>query len=51
MDLETVERLNEAGWVVECESPLEIRHFESDSFATGIAAQFIVEAIKAGEEI
>jgi hypothetical protein len=29
------------GWVVECESPFEIRHEESNSFATGRAADII----------
>lgn len=34
--------LNKLGWVVECESPLEIRH-EDGSFATGQAALIIIE--------
>ena len=35
------ELLEYNGWVVECESPFEIRHEESGSFATGLAAKMI----------
>ena len=34
------------GWVVECESPFEIRHEESGSFATGLAAKMIATQLE-----
>ena len=36
--------LKKNGWVVECESPLEIRHTDG-SFASGIAAQYAIDGI------
>lgn len=30
------------GWVVECVSPLELRHAESCSFASGLAAEMVL---------
>jgi ribA/ribD-fused uncharacterized protein len=39
--------LKEEGWVVECESPFEIRHNESGSFASGHAAYAVIRDIKA----
>jgi hypothetical protein len=38
------------GWTVECESPLEIRHEETESFASGTAAYFVLDAIVSAEE-
>lgn len=38
--------LEKNGWIVECESPFEIRHSETNSFATGIAAELILESLK-----
>jgi hypothetical protein len=38
MDNELVAVLERDGWEVECENPLEIRHAESESFASGWAA-------------
>jgi hypothetical protein len=38
--------LEAAGWVVECESPLEIRHSESNSFATNRAAEDVLQRLK-----
>ena len=35
--------LEKLGWVVECESPYEIRHEESNSFATGWAAEIVID--------
>ncbi len=32
-------------WEVECESPLEIRHTDGGAFASGIAAEYVVEAL------
>lgn len=37
--------LETEGWIVECESPLEIRHKVSNSFSTGIAAELVIESI------
>ena len=42
---EKVKILEGNGWVVECESPFEIRHEESGSFATGQAAQIVAEQL------
>jgi hypothetical protein len=35
--------LESDGWVVECQSPLELRHEETESFASGWAAQLIFD--------
>jgi hypothetical protein len=37
------EILKKAGWEIECISPFEIRHSESGSFATGLAAYAVAE--------
>lgn len=42
MDVDTL--LKTAGWAAECQSPFEIRH-EDGSFATGQAAQFVVQTL------
>ena len=39
--------LESNGWVVECESPLEIRAVSGSSFATGNAAEIVLESLKA----
>lgn len=39
--------LEREGWVVECQSPFEIRHTESGSFASGLAAQLVLQAVRA----
>lgn len=39
--------LNAAGWAVECTSPFEIRHAETGSFASLLAADLVVEALMA----
>jgi hypothetical protein len=38
--------LKNAGWVAECLSPLELRHTESGSFATGLAAKYVLDALR-----
>ena len=43
---EVAEMLDKEGWDLECWSPLEIRHRETGSFATGIAADFIIDHYK-----
>ena len=45
MSEDTDELLELAGWTLECESPLEIRH-EDGSFATGQAAQIVIEFLR-----
>ena len=37
--------LEEFGWVMECESPLEIRH-EGGSFASGYAATLVISQLR-----
>lgn len=37
------------GWLIECESPLEIRHSESGSFATLLAAQYLLRGLAADD--
>jgi hypothetical protein len=37
--------LENEGWIVECESPLEISHEESNSISTGMAAELVIESI------
>ena len=39
------------GWILECESPLEIRHAETGSFATGMAAQMVIDALPAALQL
>ena len=46
MDSKDIKALKNDGWVVECESPLEIRHPETDSFASFYAAQLVLEMVK-----
>lgn len=46
MNQEDIEFLEENGWTVECESPLEIRENESGSFATGYAAKCVLESLR-----
>jgi len=46
-DLKTDDMLlDENGWDLECESPLEIRHRETGSFATFWAAQIVIESLR-----
>lgn len=37
--------LEQNGWTIECESPLEIRSDDGESFARGQAAECIIESI------
>ena len=41
-----IELLEENGWVVECESPFEIRYEDGGAFATGLAAQIVLDDLK-----
>ena len=45
---EDMEVLKKYGWEVECESPFEIRHTETGSFATLVAADLVLMALKEG---
>jgi len=45
---ETITLLEANDWVVESQFPLEIRHKETDSFATKLAAHHVVSVLQAG---
>ncbi len=45
MDTDTERMLADAGWEVECQSPLELRHPDG-SFASGQAAQCVIAALR-----
>lgn len=38
-----VKKIERSGWDIECESPLELRHRDTGSFATGIAATLVID--------
>jgi hypothetical protein len=38
--------LTAAGWLVECESPLEICHEATGSRATGVCAEVMIESLR-----
>lgn len=46
MHKKDIELLKLFGFDVECESPFEIRHNETDSFAEGKAAEMVLEFLK-----
>lgn len=46
MDQRDIDLLEQNGWEVECESPFEIRHEESNSFATNAAAYTVLVNIR-----
>lgn len=46
MIIEDAELLARLGWDIECESPLELRHRETGSFATKIAALLVIQGLK-----
>ena len=43
---EDMELLESNGWVVECESPFEIRYEDGRAFASGYAAQIVLDDLK-----
>lgn len=47
--MKTEQLLAHHGWTLECESPLEIRHESSNSFASGYAAALIVDMLTGPE--
>lgn len=48
---EIIKLLEENDWTVECESPFEIRHNITGDFATGMAAQYVVDGLKPKRKI
>ncbi len=50
MKQQDIEFLEENGWIVECESPLEIRDQETGSFATGYAAKCVLASLREEEK-
>ena len=38
--------LEDNGWIVECESPFEISHSKTESFAKNCAAQLVLDSLK-----
>lgn len=46
MNQKDIDFLEAKGWIVECESPLEIRDNETGSFATGYAAKCVLESLR-----
>lgn len=46
MDKKLEQELEKHGWIVECESPLELRHTETASFASNWAAVAVLEQFK-----
>ena len=51
MDITDKCLLESDGWEVVCESPLEIYHKDSNSSATGIAVQYVIDGRKLEAEI
>lgn len=45
MSEEYIKALEEIGWIIECQSPLEIRHVTDGSFITGNAAKSFLQAL------
>ena len=46
MNEEDIKLLEENGWDVECWSPFEIRFKDGGAFATGLAAQIVLDDLK-----
>ena len=46
MNPEDEKLLEENGWFVECESPFEIRYKDGGAFASGLAAQIVLDDLK-----
>jgi hypothetical protein len=43
---EDIKLLEANGWIVECQSPFEIRNAEMESFATGYAAELVLKSLQ-----
>jgi hypothetical protein len=46
MNEDNIKLLEENGWVVECESPFEIRYEDGGAFASGCAADIVLYDLK-----
>ena len=46
MDEETINLLKENGWIVVCHSPFEIEYEDGGAFASGYAAQIILDSCR-----
>lgn len=46
MNEEDIKLLENDDWVVVCESPFEIRHKDGGAFASGCAAQIVLDDLK-----
>jgi len=46
MNEEDIKLLEDNGWDVECHSPFEIRFQDGGAFATGLAAQIVLDDLK-----
>ena len=46
MKKEDIKLLEDEGWIVECQSPFEIYHEETNSRATGYAAEIVLASMK-----
>jgi len=42
--------LEDNGWIVECESPFEIRHKDGGAFASGFAAKILLDYVRENPE-
>lgn len=38
--------LEKNGWIIECESPLEIKNEETNDFASGVATELVLDSLK-----
>lgn len=46
MNEEDIKLLEDNEWEVECHSPFEIRHKDGGAFASGLAAQIVLDSLK-----
>lgn len=46
MKAEDIELLENNDWIVECESPFEIRYKDGGAFASGLAAEIVLDELK-----
>jgi hypothetical protein len=46
MNKEDIDLLKENNWIVESESPFEIRYTDGGAFASGFAAQIVLDDLK-----
>lgn len=46
MNEEDIKLLEDNGWIVECYSPFEIRYHDGGAFASGLAANIVLDDLK-----